>query len=67
MGGTTSFTHDADGNETGTDYRKMLKVVLGSGYRGWIGVEYEGSKHTPRDGSRFTKQLLETIRDEMSA
>ena len=62
-----SHDFDADGNETGTDYRKMLKVVLGSGYRGWIGVEYEGSKHTPRDGSRFTKQLLETIRDEMSA
>lgn len=62
-----SHEFDADGNETGTDYRKMLKVVLGSGYRGWIGVEYEGSKHTPRDGSRLTKQLLETIRDEMSA
>ncbi len=62
-----SHEFDADGNETGTDYRKMLKVVLGSGYRGWIGVEYEGSKHTPRDGSRLTKQLLETVRDEMSA
>lgn len=62
-----SHEFDADGNETGTDYRKMLKVVLGSGYRGWIGVEYEGSKHTPRDGSRLTKQLLENIRDEMSA
>ncbi|MFG0313824.1 MAG: sugar phosphate isomerase/epimerase family protein [Phycisphaerales bacterium] len=62
-----SHEFDADGNETGTDYRKMLKVVVGAGYRGWIGVEYEGSKHAPRDGSRLTKQLLETIRDEMSA
>jgi sugar phosphate isomerase/epimerase len=62
-----SHEFDADGNETGTDYRKMLKVVLDAGYRGWIGVEYEGSKHSPRDGSRLTKQLLETIRDEMSA
>ncbi len=62
-----SHEFDADGNETGTDYRKMLTVVLDAGYRGWIGVEYEGSKHSPRDGSRLTKQLLETIRDEMSA
>ena len=62
-----SHEFDADGNETGTDYRKMLKVVLDAGYRGWIGVEYEGSKHSPRDGSRLTKQLLETIRNEMSA
>jgi L-ribulose-5-phosphate 3-epimerase len=62
-----SHEFDADGNETGTDYRKMLKVVLESGYRGWIGVEYEGGKHTPREGSKLTKKLLETIREEMSA
>lgn len=62
-----SHEFDEDGNETGTDYRRMMKVVLDSGYRGWVGVEYEGSKHTPREGSRMTKRLLETIRDEMSA
>lgn len=62
-----SHEFDADGNETGTDYRKMLKVVLESGYRGWIGVEYEGGKHTPREGSKLTKKLLENIREEMSA
>ena len=62
-----SHEFDGDGNETGTDYRRMMKVVLDSGYRGWVGVEYEGSKHSPRDGARLTKQLLENIRDEMSA
>tara|TARA_A100000171_G_scaffold30171_1_gene28393 strand:- start:8828 stop:9775 length:948 start_codon:yes stop_codon:yes gene_type:complete len=62
-----SHEFDGDGNETGTDYRRMIKVVLDSGYRGWVGVEYEGSKHSPRDGARLTKQLLENIRDEMSA
>lgn len=62
-----SHEFDADGNETGTDYRRMMKVVLDSGYSGWVGVEYEGSKHSPREGSKLTKQLLETIRDEMSA
>ncbi len=62
-----SYEFDSAGNETGTDYRRMMKVVLDAGYRGWVGVEYEGSKHPPRDGSRLTKKLLETIRDEMSA
>ncbi len=62
-----SHEFDADGNETGTDYRRMMRVVLDSGYRGWVGVEYEGSKHAPRDGSKLTRELLETIRDEMSA
>lgn len=62
-----SHEFDADGNETGTDYRRMMKVVLNSGYHGWVGVEYEGSKHSPREGSKLTKKLLETIRDEMSA
>lgn len=62
-----SHEFDADGNETGTDYRRMMQVVLDSGYRGWVGVEYEGSKHAPRDGSKLTRKLLETIRDEMSA
>lgn len=62
-----SHEFDADGNETGTDYRRMMKVVLDSGYHGWVGVEYEGSKHSPREGSKLTKKLLETIRDEMSA
>lgn len=62
-----SHEFDSAGNETGTDYRKMMKIVLDSGYRGWVGVEYEGGKHTPREGSRLTKRLLETIRDEFSA
>lgn len=62
-----SHEFDADGNETGTDYRRMMKVVLDSGYHGWVGVEYEGNKHSPREGSKLTKKLLETIRDEMSA
>jgi len=61
-----SHEFDEQGNETKTDYRKMLKIVMDSGYRGWIGVEYEGSKHSPRDGIKLTKALLEKVRDEMA-
>lgn len=62
-----SYEFDELGNEINTDFRKMLKIVIDAGYRGWIGVEYEGSKHSPREGSKLTKALLESVRDELSA
>ncbi len=32
-----SHEFDEDGNETKTDYRRMTKIVLESGYNGWVG------------------------------
>jgi len=61
-----SHEFDDAGEETGTDYRKMMRVVLDSGYRGWVGVEYEGAKHSPREGIKLTKALLERVRDELN-
>lgn len=59
-----SHDFDADGTETNTDYRKMLGIVLDAGYRGWIGVEYEGNNIGEFEGIIRTKDLLERIRDE---
>jgi hypothetical protein len=59
-----SHDFDAAGNETRTDYRKMMKIVLDAGYRGWVGIEYEGSKLGEAEGIRATKQLLERVRGE---
>ena len=66
--GVSAKSHEFDeaGNETKTDYRKMLPIVLAYGYRGWIGVEYEGSKHSEADGIKLTKTLLETVRTELT-
>ncbi|MEK6257787.1 MAG: sugar phosphate isomerase/epimerase family protein [Planctomycetota bacterium] len=61
-----SYDFDDDGNETKIDYRKMLPIVLSYGYRGWIGVEYEGKVTSEPDGIRLTKKLLETVRAELS-
>lgn len=60
-------SHDFDdaGNETHTDYRKMMKIVYDHGYRGYVGIEYEGGKLDEHAGIRATKKLLETIREEM--
>lgn len=60
-----SYEFDDEGNEVRTDYYKMVKLVLDAGYSGWIGVEYEGSKHTPREGIKLTKALLERVRSEL--
>jgi sugar phosphate isomerase/epimerase len=59
-----SHDFDAQGNETHTDFRRMLDIVLDAGYRGWIGVEYEGETLPEPEGIRKTKALLETIRAE---
>ena len=39
-----SHDFDAEGNETKTDYRRMMKIVLDAGYHGYVGIEYEGGK-----------------------
>ncbi len=61
-------SHDFDerGEETQIDYHKMMKIVLDAGYRGFVGIEYEGSKMSEPDGIRATKKLLERVHDELS-
>lgn len=62
-------SHDFDehGNEVHTDYRRMMRVVLDSGYRGWVGIEYEGSKLGEEEGILHTKWLLERIQQEFAS
>ncbi|HUY34610.1 MAG TPA: sugar phosphate isomerase/epimerase family protein [Pirellulales bacterium] len=60
-----SSDFDDLGNEVHTDYRKMLKIVLDAGYRGYLGIEYEGGKISEAEGIRATKTLLERLRAEL--
>jgi sugar phosphate isomerase/epimerase len=66
--GVSAKSHDFDkeGNETHTDYRKMLKIVLDAGYHGYLGIEYEGQRMPEPDGIRATKKLLDQLRSELS-
>lgn len=61
-----SHEFDEKGDEVRTDYRRMMNIVLAAGYRGYVGIEYEGSKVDAYTGIKKTKQLLETVRDELS-
>ncbi len=56
---------DEQGNCIETDYRKMMKIVLAAGYRGYVGIEYSGGKLSERDGIRATKKLLEKVHSEL--
>lgn len=58
-----SYDFDPAGNCIETDYNRMMKIVLDAGYRGFVGIEYEGGKLSEADGIKATKRLLERIRD----
>jgi len=61
-----SHDFDADGNETKTDYLKMMKIVLDAGFHGYVGIEYEGSKISEMKGIALTKKLLQRVRKQLS-
>jgi sugar phosphate isomerase/epimerase len=54
-----SHVFDSEGNETRSDYFRLMKIVKDSGYKGWVGIEYEGSELPEKEGIMATKQLLE--------
>ncbi|WP_136467805.1 sugar phosphate isomerase/epimerase family protein [Flagellimonas onchidii] len=53
-----SHDFDEEGNEIHSDYVKMLKIVKDAGYKGYIGVEYEGSGMSEEEGIIATRDLL---------
>lgn len=55
------------GEETSTHFTHMMAIVLASGYRGYVGVEYEGSRHSEPEGIRLTKELLESVKADLNA
>ena len=57
---------DASGEEANLDYEQLIRIVLDSGYRGWVGIEYEGSRLSEPEGIRRTKALLERTRDRLA-
>ncbi len=61
-----SNAFDSEGNETKTDYYRMLRIVLEANYHGYVGIEYEG-KEDPMVGIRKTQRLLERVRDKLAS
>lgn len=60
-----SLDFDEQGNCIETDYVKMLKIVKDAGFKGYVGIEYEGDKVGEYEGIKKTKALLERVRAEI--
>ena len=60
-----SHDFDAAGNETSTDYGRMMRIVVDAGYRGYVGIEYEGDRLDEDQGIQATLRLLERTRTEL--
>ncbi len=61
-----SYAFDAAGNETTIDYKRMMTIVRDAGYRGYVGIEFEGRNMEEADGIRATQKLLEKVRAEIA-
>jgi len=68
--GVSAKTHkfDANGNETEIDFKRMFTIIKKSGFKGIVGIEYEGGVYQSAgqpgylsndDGIRATNKLLQ--------
>ncbi|WP_165251415.1 sugar phosphate isomerase/epimerase family protein [Paludisphaera soli] len=57
-----SYDFDEKGEESNLDFARIMKIVTDAGYKGWVGIEYEGSKLGEAEGIKATKKLLESLR-----
>jgi len=59
--GVSAKTYDFDskGEQPKMDYKRLLDIVKSSGFKGYIGVEFEGENQPEDEGIRKTKQLIE--------
>jgi sugar phosphate isomerase/epimerase len=61
-----ALAFDDEGRETTLDYNRLLRIVLEHGYRGYVGIEYEGDSLSETDGIRATKRLLQVVRSRLA-
>ena len=60
-----SKSFDDSGAEENVDYRKMLKIAKAAGFRGYIGIEFEGHGVDPVAGINATKNLIQRVMREL--
>lgn len=53
-----TFLFDKNGNQPLMDYKRLIDIVKKSGFKGYIGIEFEGNKGDEEEGVRKTKALL---------
>lgn len=63
----TSYDFDARGNETHLNYPLLCKVIADSGYHGYVGIDYRGSRLSEYAGIERTRKLLERTRSQLAS
>lgn len=61
-----SYDFDHEGNCVETDFFRALRIIKESGYRGYLGIEYEGSNLSEDEGIRKTQALLHRVIAELA-
>jgi len=61
-----AYNFDEQGNSVEIDFKRMLQIVKDAGYTGYVGIEYEGSKLSEKEGIMATKKLLEKVGSQLS-
>jgi sugar phosphate isomerase/epimerase len=56
-----SYDFNDAGNETKIDFARMMDIIKNSTYKGYLGIEYEGSRLSEDEGILATKRLLERL------
>ncbi len=67
--GVSAKTYDFNdaGEETTIDYLRIMKLVVDAGYKGHVGIEYEGSRMKEEEGILATKALLLKVGAQLAA
>ena len=52
---------NAKGDEANMDYYRLMQIVNDAGYKGFVGIEFEGSELSEKEGVIATKKLLEQV------
>lgn len=61
-----AFGFDADGNENTLDFEGMMREVIESDFRGYLGLEFEGSGMNEVAGTIATKALVDRLIEKYS-
>lgn len=54
-----SYDFNNAGEQPKIDYKRLLDIVKASGFKGYIGIEFEGNTQPEEEGIRKTKALLQ--------
>jgi sugar phosphate isomerase/epimerase len=59
--GVSAKTYDFDsmGEQPKMDFKRLIGIVKASGFKGYIGIEFEGNTQAEEEGIRKTKLLIE--------